>query len=187
MLFRSVISCAVLLFSTLSSGVFAISTSCMTYEGMPLNAEYSVGTTKTFGDIFGELIGFENEAGNWVEDGIATIENGGKAHGSGKETNLNNIMQRLIFNVSEPTSVTFKYADHGGVVNLGINGTLNNVEDLSDLNGLTVNGVTIIVTRTNTFNGHYGTVALIGTTDSIQRFAVGGQEFWLDDVCAQFP
>lgn len=175
----------------LSAGVYsnasALSTTCMDFESYPLNAQYSVGTNQTYQDIFGELVHFRSPDGVWVEDGMATIQNGGQARGSGHEVNLNNINLRYIFSVTQPVSATFKYADWGGNVNLGLNGTLSNTEDLSDLNGSVINGVLVVVTRTNVPGGHYGTVALIGQTNSIERFALGGQEFWADDVCVNFP
>lgn len=165
----------------------AVTTTCMNYESFPLGASYPVGTSMTFGDIQGELVGFQWSDGTWFSGGLADIENFGMAMGSGQEVNLNNINQRFIFNGDHPTSATLKYADWGGNVNLGINGILNNVADMSDLNGMTVAGVLIVVSRTETFGGHHGIVSLVGVTSDIERFAFGGQEFWVDDACVQFP
>lgn len=159
----------------------------MSYEQFPLGGQYFVGANLTDGDIYSELTGFQWDNGIWTNGGIATVVNTNMARGSGQEVNLNNINQRFIFNGVHPNVATFKYADWGGNVNLGINGVLRNVGDFSSLNGSIVAGVQIIVTRTNVAGGHYGTVVLIGVTNDIDRFAFGGQEFWADDVCVQFP
>jgi hypothetical protein len=159
----------------------------MDFESYPLGAQYVVGNNQTYQDIYGEFTKFQWSNGTWTSGGIATVVNGGQAQGSGQEVNLNNINIRFIFAAVQPVSATFKYADWGGNVNLGINGTLSNRGDLSELNGSVVNGVLILVTRTDVPGGHYGTVALIGQSSSIERFGVGGQEFWADDICAHYP
>ena len=177
------ISLALLALSSVCTSVGAVTTTCMDFESLPLGAQYYVGTTQTYNDIYGELSGFRDSAGTWITDGVATIGNSGNAHGSGKESNLNNIKIHFIFEYTQPIAATFNYADTGGNVNLGVNGTVTNASDLSNLNGLVINGVLVVVTRTNTPGGHYGTVALIGQSSDIAKFSVGGQEFWIDDIC----
>ena len=181
------ISLFLLMFFGICSNVSAVSTTCMDFDSYPLGTQYVVGDNQSYGTIYGEFTPFQWSNGSWTSGGVATIENGGQARGSGNEINLNNINIRFMFGTTQPVVATFKYADWGGNINLGINGTLSNRNNLSDLNGSIINGVLILVTRTNVFGGHYGTVALIGLTSSIDRFAVGGQEFWVDDICVSFP
>ena len=173
------ISIFLLMFFSICFKVSAVSAACMSFDSFPLGSQYFVGDNQTFGSIYGEFTPFQWSDGTWTNGGVATIENGGQARGSGNEINLNNINIRFLFNATQPVVATFKYADWGGNINLGVNGTLLNRNDLSSLNGSVVNGVLILVTRTNVFGGHYGTVALIGQTSNIDRFAVGGQEFFI--------
>ncbi len=174
------------LLACMSSFANAVTTTCMNYGQFPLGAEYSVGTDLTYGDIYSELVAFQWIDGQWDYNGYAEITNGNLAQGNGKEVMLNNINQRFIFNGDHPLTANFKYADWGGNVNLGVNGTLSNVEDFSELNGQIVNGVQIVVTRTDVVGGHYGTVALISVTSDIERFGFGGQEFFADEACVLF-
>jgi len=160
---------------------------CMGFETFTPNIQHPVGTTHTHNDLFAELIGFQWDDGTWSFGGTATAVNSDFAHGSGQEVNLNNINLRYIFDVKQPYIVVLRYADNGGNINLGINGILNNTQNLSDLDGLNIGGVEVIVTRyfnaNPPQNGHHGTVTLVGP---IEKFAIGGQEFWVDDVCALF-
>jgi hypothetical protein len=158
----------------------------MDFESFPLGSEYFVGNNLTYNGIYGEFTAFQSPDGSWDNGGVASIEDTNNANGSGQEVNLNNINLRYIFQADQPSIAFFRYADSGGNINLGINGFLNNTNDLSDLNGMVVNGVGIIVTRHDDPGPairHRGTVTLAGP---IERFGVGGQEFWVDDVCVVF-
>lgn len=187
MKFKQLAYALILSLAGIGSQAFSQSITCNAFEPYPLGSTYPVGTNQTFNNIFAELTAFQWSNGIWTNAGIAVIEDGLMAQGSGQEVELNNINYRLIFEDPKPYAATFKYADFGGNVNLGINGTLSNVNDMSDLNGSIVNGVLITVTRTEVFGGHYGTVALISIGEELERFGFGGQEFWSDDVCAYFP
>jgi hypothetical protein len=164
----------------------AVSLECMEFETFPPNVPHPVGTTYTHNDLYSELVSFQWDDGTWFSGGNATAVTSNNAYGSGQEVNLNNINLRYIFDVDQPYIVIFRYADAGienGNINLGINGILSNTQDLSDLDGMNIGGVDVIVTRHDEPSIHHGTVTLIGR---IERFGVGGQEFWVDDVCALF-
>lgn len=164
----------------------AVTVECMDFESFPAGGVYVVGNNYSYNDIFGEFTGFMWPDGTWDTGGQATVVTTNMANGSGQEVNLNNINLRYVFQGDQPIIAVFRYADSGGNVNLGINGFLNNTNDLSDLNGMVVDGVGIVVTRQDDPGPavrHRGIVTLAGP---IERFAVGGQEFWVDDVCAVF-
>lgn len=170
----------------LSNTAGAVTQECMDFESFSTGVQFPVGTDYSYSDIYGELVAFQWDDGTWDFGGHAEVVNSNYAYGTGQESNLNNINLRYIFSVTQPYVATFRYGDHGGNVNLGINGILNNTQDLSDLDGMIVGGVFVMVTRQNEpgpGNNHHGIVTLIG---EIEKFGVGGQEFWVDDVCAYF-
>ncbi len=71
-----------------------------------------------------------------------------------------------------------RFGEYGGNLNLEVNGDFANLEDFADIDGATIGGTTVAVT-----NGHepdQGTITLSGTVES---FAVGGQELWIDESC----
>lgn len=163
----------------------AVSLECMDFESYTPGIAHPVGTTLTYNDIFGELVAFQWNNGTWTSDGAGTVVNSNHANGSGQEANLDNINIRYNFDTDQPFIVVLRYADYGGNINLGVNGFFHNTNDLSDLNGMNIGGAWVIVSRQNEgmSSNHHGTVTLVG---SIERFAIGGQEFWVDDVCGLF-
>ena len=179
----------IILFSMLFglfSNAGAVTRECMTFESFSTGIQHPVGTNYVHNDIVGDLYPFQWQDGTWHFGGFGEVVNTNNAYGSGQESMLNNINLLYTFNVDQPNVATFRYADHGGNVNFYVNGSFQNTQDLSDLNGLNLGGVWVFVTRQNApppSNQHHGIVTLIGEID---QFAVGGQEFWVDDVCAFF-
>jgi Ca2+-binding RTX toxin-like protein len=68
------------------------------------------------------------------------------------------------------------FFDGGGNVNLSINGQLRNEANLSSLNGQTIGGAVVVV---NQVTDNLGILVVTGTIDA---FAIGGQEFWIDNL-----
>ncbi len=116
--------------------------------------------------------------GQEYNGGTAWIDSNGYAGGSGTELGwIDNI--NVDFDFGEPIAeVIFNYGEHGGNVNLIVNGELANVNNFSEIDGMQVGGVD--VTNTDGPPGQvYGALALSG---DIQSVAIGGQEFALDNV-----
>ncbi len=99
---------------------------------------------------------------------------GSGSPGSGQAMGMGNVVLDFIFGGPIP-SISFKYDDAGGNINLVVNGDLFNAEDFTDADGQTVGGASVSVMDTS------GT-GMVTITGSISQFAVGGQEFGLDDV-----
>jgi len=78
--------------------------------------------------------------------------------------------------------VTFQYLDYGGTENLAINGSPLMVGDLHTFSGMTLGGVLVTVVTAPYGGGLYGRVTLTG---NVQNFRVGGQEFWMDEICVE--
>jgi hypothetical protein len=79
-----------------------------------------------------------------------------------------------------PTRVQFEFLDLGGSEDLSVNGSTIFAGDISAAPA-TLGGATVTVSTTPAPGGKKGTVTLSGAID---RFMVGGQEFWIDNVCA---
>ncbi len=80
------------------------------------------------------------------------------------------------------TEVSFEYIDFGGTENLAINGSPLQIGDLHTFSGMTLGGVYVSVVTWPFGLGVYGEVTLTGNVQTLQ---VGGQEFWMDDVCVK--
>ncbi len=100
-----------------------------------------------------------------------------------QEMNLNNISLAVAPTVGTMVA-SFAYADFGGNVNLWVNGVLSNTADLSGAPA-SMAGVNVNITRIAMFGYHFGTVTLDGTATNtvLSSFGVGGQEFFVDEVC----
>jgi hypothetical protein len=79
-----------------------------------------------------------------------------------------------------PSRVRFEFLDLGGSENLSVNGSTVFAGDISAAPA-TLGGATVTVSTTPTQGGKKGLVTLSG---AIHRFTVGGQELWIDNVCA---
>jgi hypothetical protein len=102
--------------------------------------------------------------------------------GSGQSIQTNNI--NLLFDFSQtgflPRRATFAFLDLGGNENLSVNGAPIFNGDLP-MAPPAIGGANVAVTATTIgTSGSAGTVQLEGMIFSLR---IGGQEFWLDDVC----
>jgi hypothetical protein len=98
--------------------------------------------------------------------------------------NVNNIALR--FALGAPArEVRFDYVDLGGVENFSVNGAPVTVGNLDALPTV-VNGVSVAVLTTPILNAggvQIGRAGQVRMSGSINEFVIGGQEFFLDDVC----
>ena len=103
--------------------------------------------------------------------------------GSGQSIRTNNI--NLEFDFSgigfAPSEVRFEFLDLGGFENISVNGSPIFAGELTAVPN-PIGGVNIAVSTTLVTGGKKGMVILTG---AVQRIRVGGQEFWIDNVCAR--
>jgi len=92
---------------------------------------------------------------------------------------VNNVNLRFDFGES-PKTLSLRYGEYGGNINVEINGDLRNVDDFSDLIS-PIGGVHVTI---GNFGDCKGVVSLSGTINSL---AIGGQELWIDHVCRFYP
>ncbi len=164
---------AVLLFAAPASAT------CLHMESPPVGTAYGVGAVLPIPGANVRFRPFQWAGGLWTAAGTATIVASNHANGSPvQEMNLNNI-NLSVAPKKGANQVTFNYADFGGNVNLAVNGVLVNRADLSFVPAV-IGGANVTVTRVGMFGFHFGTVTMTG---NIMQFALGGQEFFADDVC----
>lgn len=113
----------------------------------------------------------------------AYIDNPPVAFGTGQTIRSNNInlefdFGQLGFAVSQ---VEFEFLDLGGFENLAVNGGGIFAGELSSAPNPT-GGITYSVSKTPAQGGSKGTVTVRG---SVAQLTVGGQELWIDNVCAR--
>ena len=108
------------------------------------------------------------------------------AFSPGQSIRTNNI--NLLFDLSglpfPVKKVTLSYLDLGGYENLAVNGGAIYAGDLKSAPPV-LSGVGVAVTGTPLpppRSGRYGTVTFTG---ALQSVLIGGQELWIDSVCAQ--
>lgn len=101
----------------------------------------------------------------------------------GQSINTNNINLEFDFTglSFEATALRLSYLDLGGNENLSVNGSPLHIGELSAAPS-PMGGVNVTVSTVAVAGGQRGNVSLSGGT--IKRLRIGGQEFWLDQVCA---
>lgn len=146
------------------------------FEDIALGGSYNTGDTFVVSGVTVVCKNFQWDDGTWYSGGSANVGNDLLAGGSGYEMGVNNI--NLDFNFGTAvSSLSLRFGEYGGNLNIEINGVLKNFTLFSDINGLTIGNV--MVTVVNGFGNDQGTLELSG---AVSQFAIGGQELWIDDV-----
>ena len=172
---------SIILLTLAATTIIFLSGCCVKFSNLTPGDTYNVGDTITISqaDIVVEQFQWSN--GTWTTSGTAKVDDRNYGQGSGNDLNANNV--NLNFQFDYPVDkITFKFGELGGNNNIRVNGTFQNVPNLVALNGNAISGVQITVNANQQGNNWYGTMELDGT---INGFAIGGQELWLDDVCAE--
>ena len=151
---------------------------CATFDDLTPGVRYTVGNK------FANSLEFEAQPFTWTSGttttaGYVEVSSALGAAGAGRELLVNNANVRLLLpSPSGVLGLTLRYGEYGGNLNFAVNGDLRNVENFAVLDGAVVGGAMVSVTGGL---GHdAGEVQISG---AIASFAVGGQEFFLDDLC----
>jgi hypothetical protein len=171
---RSII---VVMLATAAIGL--LSGCCAKFTHLTPGDTYHVGDTITSSQVDIVVEQFQWSGGTWTNSGTAKVDDRNYARGSGNDLNARNV--NLNFQFDYPIDKIFlKFGELGGNNNIRVNSVFQNVADLITLNGNSIDAVQITVNANQEGNNWYGTLELNGT---INDFAIGGQELWLDDVC----
>ena len=125
------------------------------------------------------------DCNGWSHCGSAQVVQGGPPCNVDQRLNLNNIAVSFEFAAfSGPEDNLFMtFGQYGGFMNISINGSRRVCfTQMGQLDGQTLGGVTMQVT--NGFGNGCGTIAFIGTVDSL---LLAGQEYWIDGICVPQP
>ncbi|HYW13929.1 MAG TPA: hypothetical protein VE871_18340 [Longimicrobium sp.] len=145
------------------------------------------------GHVPGQLVHTENaidvlvQPFHWLGGGgsfnYAEIDLPPVAFGSGQVALTNNINLQFYFgNITWiPTKVYFDYLDLGGHENLSVNGSAFYIGDIAAAPPV-LGGRNVNVTSFPVFGGTTGRVTIWG--GSIKHITTGGQEYYIDNVCA---
>lgn len=165
---------------TAPAGSSTVRPSCSEFEDVTLGDQYSVGDI--FMSFFATISVEEFEFGNGTttNGGSITVVSEGRAGDSGNELQVNNANGSFAY--PEPVhGLSLLFGEYGGNMNLEINGDFVNFDLMSQLDGTTVGNVAITVV--GGLGNDTGTASFEG---EIISFAVGGQELFIDKVCARF-
>ena len=138
---------------------------CVDFEDPPLLSVYNVGMT--FTDSGADVTGmpFEWYPTGWTTNGYAEIvlAAGGwcDAGGANQELLINNINMEFVFPAAIDNGLTILFAEHGGNVNMSINGVHKNEPNFAAMVGL-VGGVNVSCTGPGCTGGGQGELKLEG-------------------------
>lgn len=147
--------------------------------------EYHVGDSFAASGITVSVDTFIHGGGGSVSSGKATIGPPAATGGTGPEIRIGNVL--LVFHLPHPChTITMRYSEQGG--NLNVHANLNavklNFQNFDDINGSTLKGVTITASGTGASGHGIGDLRFEAKLPAtIAQFALGGQEFWISDVC----
>ncbi|MDG1891358.1 MAG: hypothetical protein P8L18_08605, partial [Verrucomicrobiota bacterium] len=160
---------------------------CVEVHDLILGSVYSVGDTFTVNSASGAF-GFNVLAedfffsgGTSFSSGFAEVENSGLAGYFGNEIEVNNINLQFTPTGTPPSGVSVYFGEYGGNINVSINGSQANVANFIDLDGSMLGGANISIPRGGLGNDT-GEIHFFGTP--INQFSIGGQELWIDHICA---
>ena len=170
--------------TTIGESRATIAAALTCYDFSSFAGSFVVGDVVAAANATITLHRFQWDNGIWTAGGVASVVASSFAAGTPiNELSLNNIMVRVTPD-APAAGARYLYAYLGGNVNFGVNGDFRNVGDLSALDGTVVGGCDISVTRVNFAGGYRGEVEIVPQAGvAIERFGVGGQEFYIDDVC----
>ena len=170
---KSITIFLVLIFSiTLTNTTWA---SVVDFDDLTSGTIYNVGDSFISSGVLMTVADFQWSGGTWVSDGYVPIGDDLLAGGYGNELEwINNANVDFDFG-GIVIDIAFQFMDGGGNLNIEINGDFRNINEFSDIDGLSVGGTSVVLGGTPS----YGTLYINGIIDS---FSVGGQELNIDNV-----
>lgn len=154
---------------------------CITFEDVPTGISIQQGRLIVTGGYVVEVKRFVTEDGGTLAgQGLGIGDSPVNKLRGGHKGFMGNV-QAAPQLVSPADTITFRYQNRGGQIDLRVNGNMKVTSDgLPALDGQTVGGAEVRVqsSPSNAYTG--GIVTVVG---KINDFAVGGQELFVDDVC----
>ncbi len=149
---------------------------CIEFEDLPYPQTYEYGQF-----LVDSGVGMWLDEFFWLPSGSTTggtcpVAVSQASGGTGQDVFPSNL--NLFFGLPETLAeITLLYEDYGGNVNLVVNDDLANVGNFTALHNTMVGGAVV------TLQPATGTAGQLTVTGSIESFAIGGQETYIDHVC----
>ncbi|MBN2475191.1 MAG: VWA domain-containing protein [Pirellulales bacterium] len=157
------------------SAVGGVGNGMIDFEDLPPEAEYEVGDTFVASGVPVTVQGFVQRSGVTYYGGRAEVDDQRQAGGLGQDMALRSV--NLDFGFAKPlTGLVLQYGEYGGSVNLEINGELKRFTNLSDAHGTVLGDVEVSVLVVGDL------LRFLVLSGQVESFAVGGEEFWIDNV-----
>ena len=162
---------------------------CVDFEELTLSTVYSVGDSFSVADASGTLTfdvvaeAFEWADGTMTSIGSATVVDDGLAGHFGNEMEVNNINLTFTATTDQPPGLSILFGEYGGNINVMVNGSWINADDFADLDNTALGGAKLFVPWGGDGDGT-GQLLIDGQGSPITSFAIGGQELWIDHICA---
>jgi hypothetical protein len=165
-------------------------TACVNFEPTPpLGTTYGTPSGQTPGTVvlfangvIGTVERFATPGGGSFFN-LARVENPPTLFGTAQSLRLNNTALRFHFFALpfRPVRLTFRYLDLGGIENLAINGNAPFMGQISTPPAV-ISGFTVNASSAAAPGGRRGTLTIQG--GALRDVSIGGQELWIDQVCA---
>jgi hypothetical protein len=147
------------------------------YEDLALGSIYFNGDAFVTSDYQYAVKHFTWSDGTDFFGGYVDVVADGLACSANNELHYNNattLIKRL--DGDWMTDVSFKFGEYGGNINLEINGDFRNFNNMIDIDGLVIGGVSVSVD----WGGLGGDCGQVSLTGDVEYLRMGGQEYWVD-------
>ena len=149
---------------------------CADFDELTVGTKYSVGDTFSNDGLDFAVRNIVQPDGTVGPSNYIEVVNSNNAGGAPKELNINNANLEVVL-AAPVAGITLKAGEYGGYVNLMVNGDLRKAQDLTAFDGLIIGGALVEVANPS------ADLYRVRVSDGVSSFAIGGQEFFVDDVC----
>jgi hypothetical protein len=166
-------------------------TKCVKFNTVPTGTEWGTPAGHSSGDVVHTEKGIKVSVQDFYWSATQTTFRKTKADtsfmsSSEKAINTNNINLEFDFTdlFFSPDKVVVIFRDTGGIENISVNGSSVLIGELAS--GST-SGVTWTVADSPEPNNPHNRVGTLTIDGDVEKLKIGGQEFWIDSVCAELP
>jgi len=154
---------------------------CLDFEALPPSGTWTLGTGFTEDGVEVECDLLFDSAGQLVSiDPLLRVDNRQLAGHLGNDLRMINAFADFDFGQSCVTNLSLHFGDYGSIVSVSVNGDTEVVQDLSGLDGASIGGTTLSVIGLPVSGGQSGLLSVEG---NVTRFAIGGQNLFVDRIC----
>jgi hypothetical protein len=154
---------------------------CVDFEDLASGASFGTGEVFITGGVDVEVSSFEFSDETVFNGGEVGVTEG-YAGGTGNELFTGSTLLRFGFPSAPLEGLSVDFGAHGGNLNIEVNGDFRNFGSFDEIDRTIIGGVLVSV-----FYSESGSVGSLVLTGIIHEFAIGGQEFAIDNLCPLGP